>query len=536
MKVYEVVANTLDALGVDPLFGVMGDANMRYIATYRDRGRGRYVGAAHEAGAVAMADGYSRLSGRTGFVTITHGPGVTNALTALTEAVRSHSSIVMLTGSTPRQRYHKQWLDLRAAAKLAGASFQCLQAADDVSRGIALAARESVVMRRPVVLDIPASLLDEDTSALAPEIGAWTEHRLVPDESELDAAIGMIASAERPVILAGRGAAGARAEVLALADALRAPVANTVMAMNYAAGHPANLGIFGSESHSLAIKHISRADCVIVLGASLNEYTTADGDLLANKAVVRCDDDPIRVAEGEPRWLSVLADVKLFAASVSEALQEIGVRDERAWETSVRSELATFDPNEDYVDASGTDLIDIRTAMVELDSLLPAARALVTDVGRFKTAPWRHLTCLPGAFTQTGGFGAIGLGLPVAIGAAFARPDVPVVAAVGDGALMMSLAELATIAEHRLPMLLLVANDGSYGAEWQKLGSYGHAPEHALRSWPSFAEVARGFGLQAEVVRSRDDIKRLGPELGEIAAPMVLDIRTDPAVNNRIYK
>jgi thiamine pyrophosphate-dependent acetolactate synthase large subunit-like protein len=174
--------------------------------------------------------------------------------------------------------------------------------------------------------------------------------------------------------------------------------------------------------------------------------------------------------------------------------------------------------------------------MVELEALLPAEHALVTDVGRFKTAPWRHLSCSSGAFTQTGGYGAIGLGLPVAIGSAFARPDLPVVATVGDGGLMMSLAELAVIAEHRLPFLLLVANDGSYGAEWHKLGTYGHAPEHALRTWPSFAALANGFGLDAEVVRTRDDIKRLAPRLSDISAPMVLDIRTDPAVNNRIYK
>jgi len=538
VKVYDVVAKMLDDLGVEFVFGVMGDVNMRYIASLREGFEERYVAAAHEAGAVAMADGYSRLSGRVGIATVTHGPGVTNALTALTEAVRSRSSLVVLTGTTPRQSHHKQWLDLRTAARLAGAAFRSLQTADDIAAGIALAMRDAEVIRRPVVVDISASLLDKDTDAVDVAARPWALSRIMPDPDHLDEVLGIIASAARPVILAGRGviSANARGEVLDLADALVAPVANTVMAMNLAAGHPANLGIFGGESHSLAIKRISEADCVIALGASLNEETTANGDLLKNATVVRVDNDPVQIAGGDPSWVPVLADVKLFATHVADALREVGGRESRQWTSTIVEELAAFDPTDDFVDASGTERIDLRTAMVELDSRLPAGRGLVTDVGRFKTAPWRHLACSPGAFSQNGGFGAIGLGLPLAIGASFARPDIPMIAAVGDGGLMMSISEMATLAEHRLPLVVLIANDGSYGAEWEKLGSYGHSPEHSLRTWPSYAEIARGFGLESHVVRRREDIAQLSPRLADITAPLVLDIRTDPALNIRIYK
>lgn len=537
MRVYDVVARTLEALGANPLFGVIGDVNMRYIAAFRERG-GRYVAAAHEAGAVAMADGFFRLSGRVGFVTVTHGPGVTNALTAITEAARSHSSLVVVTGTTPRQAFHKQWLDLRSAAQLVGAAYRSLQTADDIAGGIAAAARDAKILHRPVIVDISASLVGEETDAVEVPSAAWTSPRIMPEAEDLDETLGVIASASRPLILAGRGvvAADARDEALALADALAAPIANTVMAMNLADGHPANLGIFGSESHSLAIRRISEADCLIVLGAGLNEFTTANGDLLKNTTIVRVDNDPRRAAEADPTWISVTADVKLFAAHVAQVLREVGEWQSRQWTAGIVDELTTFDPNDDFVDMSDDEFIDLRTAMVELDARLPVARAVVTDVGRFKTAPWRHLSCSPAAFTQPGGYGAIGLGLATAIGGAFARPDIPMVAVVGDGGLMMSIAEFATIAEHQLPIVVAIANDGSYGAEWEKLGSYGQAPQIALRTWPSFADIALGFGLESHVIAGRADIARLEAQISEITAPVVLDIRTDPAVNNRIYK
>lgn len=539
MKLYETVARALTEVGAERLFGVMGDANMRYIASYIDSG-GSYVGSAHEAGAVAMADGYSRLSGRLGIATITHGPGVTNGLTALTEAVRAGSQVLVLTGDTPRQRDHNQSLDLAAAAYLAGAAYRQVQTPETVADDVALAARFCVTSRRPVLLNIPADIMAAEAGEFGTPFGfgPWNNDAIAPDADKLDAAVGVIASANHPLILAGRGAvlAGAREQVIALSEVLQAPTATTVMAMSYLAGHDLDLGIFGSESHSLAIRYISQADCIIVLGAGLNAHTTAHGDLFRNKSVVQCDLSPVAAGARYPATVPVQSDVGVFAAQVTGAMREIGATPATAWAGKLREELRTFDPASDFTDESSADGLDVRTAMIALNEALPEPPVLVTDIGRFKTAPWRFLRCRPGGFTQSGSFGGIGLGLPTAIGAAFANPGQLTVAAVGDGGLMMSLPELATAVEHELPLLVAVSNDGSYGAEYHKLGEYGHAPEHSLRRWPSFAAVASAFGADGHVIRDVADIRQLVPGLTRITGPALLDIRVNPAIDSRKFR
>lgn len=541
MKVHEVVAQTLLNVGVERLFGVMGDANMRYVALYRDSGRGMYVGTAHEAGAVAMADGYSRLSGRVGVATLTHGPGVTNCLTALTEAVRSYSSTVVLTGDTPPVPNYKQWLDLRTAAHLAGAAYRHVRKPESVVDDLTLAVRLAATTAQPVLVDIPIALMDAEVGPMPTAsfgFGPWAPQATGPDADRLDAALGVIASSKRLVILAGRGAllSGARAEILALSEMLDAPVATTVMAMNYLSDSDLYLGIFGTESHSLAIEYISQADCVLVLGASLNGYTTANGDLLRGKAVVQCDLDPSRIGSRHPATVSVVSDVRVFVAAITEALGMLGPKRESEWAARLRTRLADFDPDDDFVDRTGPGGLDIRTAMAALARVLPPERALVTDIGRFKVAPWRHLPCSPGRFTQPGAYAAIGLGLAAAIGVSFALPDEIVVAVVGDGGLMQSLGELATAAEYQLPLVIIVANDGAYGAEYEKLAEYGHDPAYSLRRWPSFAEVAKGFGIDGRVVRTIGDIADLKPVLAELTSPILIDVRADPSIDIRQYR
>jgi thiamine pyrophosphate-dependent acetolactate synthase large subunit-like protein len=215
---------------------------------------------------------------------------------------------------------------------------------------------------------------------------------------------------------------------------------------------------------------------------------------------------------------------------------EAGAPDNSGWAARVRAELATFSPAADFRDRSTADTVDLRTAMIALDEVLPADRAVVTDVGRFKSAPWRYLGNGPGLFSQTSSFGSIGLGLGAAIGAAFARPDRLTVCVIGDGGLMMCLLELSTAVHHRLPLLVAVLNDGSYGAEYTKLGDFGLDPDYSLRPWPSFADIARALGAHAATVRTPDDIRQLKSSFERLDRPFLLDIRADPAVDTGVFE
>lgn len=278
MKVYEAVAKTLHELGVDRIFGYVGGANVPYLAAFEQAHQGSYVAATHESGAVSMADGWSRISGRPGIASTTTGPGLMNGLTSLTAAARSGSSLVLLTGSapqrskaTPPHRPHVQWLDLRAAAKLAGVAYREVKSPMSVSNDVANAVRTASVLHRPVLVDIPQSILSSEAGPIAAScgFGPWTTPRSAPDDDALDAALGVIASANRPVIVAGGGAllSGARSEVYEMATALHAPLTTTVPNLHFCADYPLQLGIFGMTSHSLAAKFISQADCIRARGA-----------------------------------------------------------------------------------------------------------------------------------------------------------------------------------------------------------------------------------------------------------------------------
>jgi acetolactate synthase I/II/III large subunit len=540
VRVYEAIAEVLDRAEVERLFGVMGDASMRFLSSFMDRRPGAYVGTAHEAGAVAMADGYSRLTRRLGVASVTHGPGMTNGLTALTNAVRANSQLLLLTGSTPPQREHLQRLDLRAAAGLAGAEYHEALRAEDVVDDLVLAMRAAVLNRHPVVLNIPVAFMASEVVGAESSygLGPWRPDEVAPAADRFDEAVGVIATADRPLIVVGRGVvnAGLRDKVVALAEALDAPVATTVMAKGLMSGYPLDLGICGSQASSLATKYISQADCLIALGAGLNAHTTASGDLFRGKTVVHVDATPAVAGGRLPVTVAVTSDVRPFVEQALEAVRAIGQRHDSAWATSLRQDLAAFDSADDFVDQSNDSYVDLRSAMIALDNVLPAERALVTDAGHFMSAPWRHLGCSPSAFTHSGSYGAIGLGLPMAIGAAFANLDRLTVGVHGDGGLMMSIQELCVAVEHQLPMVIAVANDRSYGSEYHKLAEWGHNPDHALCTWPSFADMARGFGAEGVVITRVQQIYDLKPQLGELRTPLLLDVRTDPSADCRDYK
>jgi thiamine pyrophosphate-dependent acetolactate synthase large subunit-like protein len=538
VRVYQAVAESLRYVGVDVLFGLMGDANMQYIAAFRDGG-GRFVAAVVEGGAVSMCDGWSRLSGRVGVATVTHGPGVTNAITALTEAVRAHTPMVLLVSETGPVREHPQRIDLRAVAGLTGAGFATVLNPTDVALEIEAAVRAADRERRPVMLDIPVIQLA--TTIDAP---AWDRpfrlappRAITPDPDLLDEVLGVALAARRPVILAGRGAlrAGAGPELRRLADRLPAALATTLAARGLFRGHPRDLGLFGTLSHAVASEAITASDCILAFGAGLTDHTTLRGDLLRDKVIVQCDRDERALGVRHPGAIGVLADARELASAMTAALDGPGDARERRWTGELESALAARDPAAEFVDGSGSETIDPRTAMLVLDEVLPPGRVVVTDVGRFHPAPWRYLHSAPGDFAYTTSFGSIGLGLATAVGAALARPDRLTVAVVGDGGGMMGLMELIVAVRERARLAVVVVDDAAYGAEWTKLAGFGLNPEYSLLPGPDLAGVARAMGARARTVRTRSDFDAFRPLVDEAGGPVLIDVKADPSVDPGVF-
>lgn len=534
MKAHNAVARGLRDNDVDTMFGVLGDANMLYVTDFiRDEG-GRYIGAVDERGAVLMANGYARVGNRLGVASLTHGPAVTNALTAVAEAARSRTPVLVLTGDTPAVRHHVQRIELPLLIAATGAHYQRARNSADLIDAIALAIRHALATRTPVVLDIPADLMSGDLKPRRSPHGALSPQAVKPEEEALDRALGLIASARRPILLAGRGAvvSGAKTELLALADAIGAPLGTTMLARDYFRGDPFDLGVLGTVAHEIAVEALAESDCVIAFGATLNPFTASGGDGFAGKVIVQIDTDRDAFGTFTPVDAAVIGDARAAAHEMSHMLrsanhQSVSYRSER-----LAASLAKRDPGKDFTDSSSRTTIDVRAAMIRLDEVLPRDRALVTDLGRFVAAAWSYVHVAdPLAFAHTASFGSIGLGVAVAVGAATVSTDRVTVAIAGDGGAMMGLMEFSTAVRHGLPLVLVVVNDGCYGAEWTKLQGYGVDPQYALVSWPDLAGLGAALGGHAMTAYTLADLDKAADYVDRGDLPLLIDLRIDPAVD-----
>jgi thiamine pyrophosphate-dependent acetolactate synthase large subunit-like protein len=272
---YQSIARATQEHGVDTMFGLMGDANLFMVDSFvRDCG-GRFVPAAHEGSSILMALAYAHVSGKVGVATVTHGPALTNCMTALTEAARGHMPMVILAGDTPVDNpRHLQSIDQREVVKATGAGFEQLRSPATVGKDVGRAFYRAQVERRPIVLNMPADFMWQEVEHDVQVLDVFTAPGGVAQGEILDNTIGMIASARRPLILAGGGAVAARDQLIQLADRLEAPLATTLKAKGLFNDHPYNIDIFGTLSTPAAYDLIAQSDCIICFGSALHDFTT----------------------------------------------------------------------------------------------------------------------------------------------------------------------------------------------------------------------------------------------------------------------
>ena len=534
MQTRQHIARVLADHGVQHLFGVVGDANLFLVQALIEDHDVAYRSATHEAGAVMMADGYARVTGGLGVASVTHGPGLTNTLTALTEAVRNGTPLLLLCGDTPpTNRFHLQNIDQRELVKAVGAHYDEIRSPATASRDTALAVRRAVHEKRPVVLGLRSDLV----TVTAPEQQAGTPARLlappvtVPSAADLDQALGMLVTARRPVVLAGRGAvsASARTALLGLANALGAPVATTLLAKGWFAGHPADLGICGTLSEDRTIEVIGKADCVVSFGAALTPHTTAGGDLFANAAVIQCDNARGAFDRFGTPDVELLGDAAATAQAMIALLDSVDTPTSRHLEHLVAS--GTADDAARPPARAGLGTLDPVAVTRQLDTLLPAARTVVFDAGRFMGMPLRHITVPdPSAFVFTCNFGSIGLGMGNAVGAGLGRPDQPVVLLVGDGGFMMGgLGEFSSAVRHGVDLITIVYDDAAYGAEYIQLERAGEPTGLTVFDWPDFTELAASLGGAGVTVTSSADLDRVTHAINTRDRPLLIHLKLHPA-------
>jgi len=518
MKLHAALARALRDHGVDTMFGLIGDANMFLAQSFAHEFGGRYLGAAHESGATFMGFGYADLSGRLGVVTVTHGPALTNTLTGLVEGVRGRTPMLLIAGDTATtSRTNIQDIAQRDVVIPTGAGFEQARTPATALDDLAIAIRRAHIEQRPVVFNVPSDFMWAEVPYSTTPL-VLTDRLIYPDPAAVHAVAERVAAAERPVMLAGRGAIDARDALLRLAERIGAPVATTLKAKDLFRGEPFDLGIVGGLAGEAGQAFLDRADLVLSFGASLNPHTTRNGALLAGDRVVVIDDDPSRAP-------TVLGDARVVAAALTDCVRDDPARYRTAEMARRLAEQQRL--GERPHTAPGT--VDVKTALRRLDDLLPQHRLVISDGGRFMMESLRHISVGdPCDFVFPANFGSIGTGMGAAIGAAAARPDHTAIMVCGDGGFMHGgLAEFSTAVREGLDLIVVVCNDGGYGAEHVQFVDRGLDPSLSLFSWPDLAAVAAAQGGEGFTVRNLDDLDQAGKVIADRRRPLLIDVRLD---------
>jgi len=525
---HQSIARATHEHGVGVLFGLMGDANLFLVDSFvRDCG-GRFVPAVHEGGAVLMALAYGYVSDKVGVATITHGPALTNCVTALTEAARGRVPLVLLAGDTPADApRHLQSIDQRALVKVTGAGFEQLRAPGTACADVARAFYRARTERRPIVLNMPADFMWQEVAHKTQVLETFDAPRGVAEGEVLDNAIGMIASARRPLILAGRGAVAARDPLVRLADRLEAPLATTLKAKGLFRDHPSNIDIFGTLSTQAGYEVMGQTDCIICFGAGLNDFTTDHGKLMQNKRIVQVDVSGEAIGGSVDPDAALIADAGLAAEAILYWLDEAEIP-ASGFTRELDGVALTAHPK--GTTQTGEKAINYIHALERLNDALPGDRVLVTDGGRFMTEVWSRISVRdPHSFVCSVNFGSVGLGLQEAIGASLAAPDRPVVLFSGDGGFMMGgINEFNTAVRLGLDLIVIIANDSAYGAEHVQFTDRNMDPGLTQFNWPSFVDVARSLGADGAQVTSAAELETAIAALGNRKGPFLIDLRLDP--------
>jgi len=524
----EAFIETLVAQGVTDVFGIVGSAFMDALDIFPAAGI-RFIPVAHEQGAVHMADGYARVSGRHGVCIGQNGPGVTNFVTGLAAAYWAHSPVVMITPETGSMtmglggfqeteqlpifskitKYQAHVMNPRRMAELTSRAFD-----------------RALLEMGPTQVNIPRDFFYGDIECEIPKpirvkLGAGSE-------KALEEAADLLASAKFPVILAGGGVimSGGTKEAIALAEFLNAPVANSYLHNDsFPASHPLWVGPLGYQGSKAAMKLISKADVVLALGTRLGPFGTLPQHGLdywpKNAKIIQIDADGKMLGLVKPISVGINGDAKEAAAALLAKLKTrnvAAVQNKAERDATIKAEKKTWEDELNTwtheKDPYSMDMIKDSKAMHPREMLraiekaLPKNSMVSTDIGNICSVSNSYLRFdEPRSMFAAMSFGNCGYAFPVAIGAKIAAPNRPAFAYVGDGAWGISLNELLTCAREKIGVTVILFNNGQWGAEKKNhVDFYSRRYQGVELVNPSWAAVAKSFGCEGITVDKVTDV------------------------------
>jgi acetolactate synthase-1/2/3 large subunit len=537
MRAVDAVMECLKAEGVEVVFGLPGGANLPTYDAFVDAGI-RHVLVRHEAGGGHAAEGYAKATGKVGVAFATSGPGATNVVTPIVDAMMDSVPTVFITGQVRTDLLGTDGFQetdtLGITLPVVKHSFM-IQDPQEVPRAIHEAFHIARTGRPgPVVVDIPQDLSRADinyepiTDVRLPGYQPTTEG----NTKQIRQAAKAMAAARRPVIYAGGGVvnANAAAELTAVATADRFPVTCTLMGLGaFPAPHPQWLGMLGMHGTRAANYAMDEADLIICIGARFDDRITGKLSEFAPRAkFIHIDIDPAEISKNVPAHIPIVGDAKNILTKLLKEYRALeGVDSSRLdgwW-----SRIAGWQEQHPlrYDDSTDSEIKPQRAVQAIYEAT--GGDAIITsDVGQHQmwTAQYYHFN-QPRRWINSGGLGTMGFGLPAAMGAQVGCPDETVVCISGDGSIQMNMQELATCAQNGIPVKVFILNNGYLGMvrQWQELfwdKRYSHVD---MGSFPDFVKVADAYGATGIRLTDKTTVVDDMKEALATPGPVVVDVR-----------
>ena len=535
------LAQALVAEGVDVLFGYPGGTIMPFYDALHDAPELKHVLVRHEQGAAFAANGFARASGRVGVCVATSGPGASNLVTGIADAMLDSVPMVVITGQVPTALMGTdafQELDVFGMTLPMVKHSFIARRVDDLPRMVGEAFRIARSGRPgPVLIDLPKDVQLADATHLPKHAPLAVDATEAPMDASLHEALALISQADRPVIYGGGGIAlgDALPAFRTFVDATQIPTVLTLKGLGaLPTRHPLNLGMLGMHGSRAANLAVQECDVLIVVGARFDDRATGKlGEFAPNARVVHMDIDAcelgkLRHADAAVRGdiITTLAKLTLPCAAQLHGRHGVARRQWRAHcQERARMHAARYDAPGDGVFAP---------AMLKLLSELAPDAIVSCDVGQHQMwvaqhwqldDPRKHLT--------SGALGAMGFGLPAAIGAQMQNPDARVICVSGDGSFLMNVQELATLRRYGLPVKIVLLDNQALGMvrQWQELFFDKRYSEIDLSDNPDFVALAQAFGIEALHVERAADIDAAMQALLAAKGPALLHVAIDTASN-----
>jgi acetolactate synthase-1/2/3 large subunit len=545
----DAILRSLEAEGVDVMFGIPGGA---ILPTYDAIARGttvRHVLARHELGAGHMAEGYARASGRPGVAIATSGPGATNLVTPIADAWMDSTPLVCITGQVYSRLIGTDAFQETDATGITMPIVKHSWLVQDV-RELPQVIKNAFHVARtgrpgPVLVDVAKDAQEAELDFSypdEPDLPGWRPPTRV-HERQVHEAAKAIAEAKQPIVYAGGGVlnADASAELLAFVEAANLPAVVTLMGKSCLPdSHPLNYGHPGMHGSKYGNWALNKCDLIIAIGTRFDDRVTGKVSAFAPGAkVIHFDIDAAEVGKIREADIPVVGPLKLALSMLTrdvKALEAEKRADRSAWHAQLEEWRMLYPykyRREDGVLKPQTVIERLRDLAAQRDGDF----VWTTGVGQHQMWAMQYIQCdKPRTFITSGGLGTMGYGVPAAIGAKAARPDATVVCIDGDGCFQMTAQELATAALERLPIVTVVVNNGWLGMvrQWQELFyAERYAETHLTKQVPDYAQLAEALGAAGFMVDTEDDLDATLEAALDCGRTAVVDARVDS--NEKCY-